>query len=155
RLNIPSFFPSSDVTGFCKYPAGENRMLSSRPGARAGNVLNPKQTWTKLNSTRKAAWRRWLWVLGFALLVQDVTAASGSDILMTSAPNPSGLSQPVLLSAFVSPPSAKGKVTFYEGTTVLGIAEVANGKANLNTILLPTGAGSLRAYYSGDSSNAA
>ena len=40
---------------------------------------------------------------------------------LAATPNPSVLGQPVTLTATVSPSAATGKVTFYDGTTVLGV----------------------------------
>ena len=54
------------------------------------------------------------------------------------------------MTATVSPSSATGNVTFYDGTTILGIRKLASGTAALTTALLPAGAGSLKAYYGGD-----
>ena len=50
----------------------------------------------------------------------------------------------------MSPVSATGKVTFYNGTTVLGTSAVRAGQAVLTTILLPTGTNSLFVRYDGD-----
>jgi len=44
------------------------------------------------------------------------------------------LSQAVTLQATVTPSNATGKVTFYDGTEILGVAPVANGVANFTTI---------------------
>ena len=71
---------------------------------------------------------------------------------LTATPNPSTFGQSVTLTATVSPSAATGKVTFYDGTTVLGVGSLAGGTATLNTISLPTGSRSLRAYYAGDAS---
>jgi hypothetical protein len=48
-----------------------------------------------------------------------------------------------------------GKVTFYDGATILGIAKVSSGAATFSTFLLPAGMRKLRAHYSGDLLNAA
>ena len=60
--------------------------------------------------------------------------------------------QTITLSASVSPPAATGKVTFYEGTSMLGIATLVAGGTvvQFRTSLLPAGSGTLKAYYSGD-----
>ena len=58
------------------------------------------------------------------------------------------------LRATVTPSSATGNVTFYDGTTVLGVASLSAGTAVLETALLPTGDLSLRAYYGGNASDA-
>ena len=54
------------------------------------------------------------------------------------------------MTATISPSSATGNVTFYDGTTILGIRKLASGTATLTTALLPAGARSLKVYYGGD-----
>jgi hypothetical protein len=58
---------------------------------------------------------------------------------------------PVTLTATVSPSDATGKVTFYDGVMLLGIAPVAKGVASYSTTMLPVGNRKLRATYGGDS----
>jgi hypothetical protein len=53
------------------------------------------------------------------------------------------------LTATVTP-GATGKVTFYDGVTILGIGTLSGGQASISTVMLPSGNGSLRAYYQGD-----
>ncbi len=77
-------------------------------------------------------------------------ALTPSGIALSSSMSTSVFGQPVTFTASVTPSSASGKVTFYSGTSVLGIAILANGQATLSTILLPAGRQSVRAYYSGD-----
>ena len=76
-------------------------------------------------------------------------ASTPSALTVVAAPSPSIFGQPVTLTATVSPTAATGRVTFYDGASILGGAAVASGTAALTT-LLPAGARSLRAYYSGD-----
>lgn len=59
------------------------------------------------------------------------------------------------MTATVSPLSATGNVTFYDGTTMLGIRKLSGGTATLTTALLPAGVGALKAYYGGDTTYAA
>ncbi len=85
-----------------------------------------------------------------AVLNQVVTApGTSSATTLTSSLNPSNLGQSVTLTATVSPVAAAGSVTFYNGTTVLGIATLVAGKASLSTVLLPFGQLALTARYSG------
>ncbi len=70
--------------------------------------------------------------------------------MLVSSANPSVFGQAVTLTANVSPAAAMGNVTFYEGSTVLGIGTLRGGVAELRTTLLPTGTGTLKAYYAGD-----
>jgi uncharacterized repeat protein (TIGR01451 family) len=78
------------------------------------------------------------------------TATSTSLI---ASPHPSTYGQPVSLTATVTD-GATGKVTFYDGVTVLGIGTLSGGQANLSTVMLPSGNRTLRAYYQGDSTYA-
>ncbi len=78
-------------------------------------------------------------------IVQDL-----STIGLTSSQNPSTLGQPVTFTATVTPAGATGKVTFSFGTTLIGTALDASGKATLTTALLPSGTAQVTAIYSGD-----
>jgi hypothetical protein len=85
-----------------------------------------------------------------SFMVNAVTRPS--TIRLTSSVNPANLGQPVTLTATVSPAGVTGgKVTFYDGTSMLGTRALSSGQAALTTALLGSGAGSLRAYYSGGS----
>src|SRR5271166_5685270 len=95
----------------------------------------------------RRVWSSLLLCSGFAA-GQTATTTS-----LTSSPNPANLGQVVTLTATVTS-GATGKVTFYDGTTILGIAAVSGGQASWSTVLLPSGARSLRAYYQGDTGHA-
>ena len=93
-------------------------------------------------------------LLALCLLLIAVQALAQSPATTTTtlsvAPTSSTLSQPVTLTAVVSPPPSGGKVTFYDGTTILGVSAVgAAGTATLTTSLLPSGTRSLQARYWG------
>jgi uncharacterized protein (TIGR03437 family) len=83
-------------------------------------------------------------------LAAPAPGATASAITLQSSSNPSNLSQTVTLTATVSPPTATGKVTFFDGATPLGVAVLSNGKATFATTLLPSGTRSLKALYGGD-----
>jgi hypothetical protein len=78
-----------------------------------------------------------------------------TTVALSASPNPSRFGAPVLLSATVTPATANGRVTFYDGVTVLGTKPLVSGAASISTILLPSGSRKLKAYYAGDASNAA
>jgi uncharacterized protein YjdB len=78
-----------------------------------------------------------------------------TSVILSSSANPSVYGQSVTLSAAVTPSTATGTVTFYDGVAILGTAPVSNGRTAFTTGLLPAGAQSLRAYYAGDANNAA
>ena len=86
-------------------------------------------------------------------ITNSTVILSAAAVSLASATNPSVFGQAVTLTATVTPSAATGKVTFYEGTTVLGTSPLSSGVASLSTILLPAGSGTLRAYYGGDGSH--
>ncbi len=97
-------------------------------------------------------------MIGLSLLLGAATAffsSTATGIALQSSPNPSNLGQAVTLTAAVTPEAATGKVTFYDGTTVLGVATLSGGEAVLTTALLPSGSRVLQAYYGGDTTYAA
>jgi large repetitive protein len=85
-----------------------------------------------------------------------VITRSSTAVALTSSPQPSSFTQPVSLSATVTPvaPGAgapTGTVQFFDGGTALGTAAVqANGRATLTTGGLSAGVHTITASYSGD-----
>ncbi len=90
----------------------------------------------------------------FAVPAMLIAASAPSSITLASTPSTSIFGRPVLLVATVTPSTATGSVTFYDGVNVLGTAKLTGGQATLTTILLPAGSRSLRAYYGGDNNDA-
>src|SRR5579862_1809624 len=86
-----------------------------------------------------------------ALFASFGEAQSASSVTLTPASNPSEYGSPLTLTAMVSP-GATGRVTFYDGTAVLGVSQLAAGSATFTTSLLPSGTRQLHAHYSGDTS---
>ena len=82
-----------------------------------------------------------------ASMVQVINQGIPAAIALTSSANPATLSQNVTLTA--TEPGT-GTVTFYDGTTVLGIRTLLGGQASLTTNMLVPGTRPLRVYYSGD-----
>ena len=79
-----------------------------------------------------------------ALTIAGTTTTS----LSTSLGSPSPFSANQSLTATVSPLST-GRVTFYDGARVVGIATLSSGTATISGKLLGTGTHSLRAYFQG------
>jgi hypothetical protein len=79
-----------------------------------------------------------------------VGASMPSGIRLTSSPNASEVGRTVSLVAVVTPTTASGSVTFYDGAEALGTAMLTGGEAKLTTSLIAAGSRSLTAYYSGD-----
>ena len=88
------------------------------------------------------------------LLVPALLSAAGTTTTLSSSANPAEYGHAVTLTAAVTPATATGKVTFYDGTTVLETETLVSGKAVFTTTLLTSGAQSLKAHYEGDPSDA-
>jgi streptogramin lyase len=73
--------------------------------------------------------------------------------VLDSNVNPSLSAQSVTLTATVSPASATGTVTFFEGTSSIGTGTLSGGSATLVTSSLAVGSHSITAVYGGDTYN--
>jgi sec-independent protein translocase protein TatA len=77
-------------------------------------------------------------------------------VTLSAAPNPAVVGQPTVLTAIIAPAptgASMGTVSFFNGATALGTANVAaGGVATLVVNGLPVGALHLTAAYSGNSS---
>ena len=85
-----------------------------------------------------------------------LVATATSSTTVTYSPSSPVYGDDVTLTATVAPVSPltgtpTGTVTFYNGTTSLGTATLSGGVASLAPLALPTGANSITAQYSGDS----
>jgi hypothetical protein len=74
-----------------------------------------------------------------ALSASAATAAQGGDLTFTAS---------------VTPATATGTVTFFDGSTALGTNALSSGTATMSTSSLATGSHSITASYSGDAMNA-
>ena len=92
---------------------------------------------------------------GTSNAVSQTVGQATTATTLTSSLNPSALSQTITLTASVAGSAPTGAVTFMDGTTTLGTANVTNGSATLNYSFTSMGAHSLTANYAGDASNAA
>jgi hypothetical protein len=94
---------------------------------------------------------------GFSLILAALPCllSAQTTVILSTSPNPSVLGVPVVLSVAVTPSNATGHVTFYDGVAVLGTKSLASGATSFSTILLSAGIHQLKAYYGGDSANAA
>ena len=86
----------------------------------------------------------------FAIPAALIGGTNPSSTALSSSLTASVYGTPVTLTAVVAPPTVTGKVTFYDGTTVLGTTRLTAGLATLITHLLPSGVRTLKAYYGGD-----
>ena len=69
---------------------------------------------------------------------------------LSSTPNPSTSGSPIQLSAAVTPSSATGSVSFFDGSVVIATASISNGLASVGVPSLTNGNHSITAVYSGD-----
>ena len=76
-----------------------------------------------------------------------------AGVTLSASPSPATFGSPMTLTATVTPSSATGKVTFYDGGVVLGTASLSGGTATLVVPLNTSGTRSLVARYLGDSNN--
>ena len=72
-----------------------------------------------------------------------------ATVTLTASPNPATYGQPLSLTVSVTS-GATGKVTFYDGVSVLGTATISGTQAKLTSRSLSSGSRSLWAHYSGD-----
>ena len=105
-------------------------------------------------SIRMSPWVALVAVAGCMPGISAAGSTPASVTLATSTSTPT-FGRPVTLTASATPPVATGKMTFFDGTTILGIQTLSKGQAALTTTLLPAGKRALRAYYGGDSTYAA
>jgi hypothetical protein len=93
------------------------------------------------------------WFLLLAALPHLLDAQT--TVTLSTSPNPSVFGAPVVLAATVTPSSATGRVTFFDGVNILGTKPVSSGAVSLSTVLLSAGSHKLTAYYRDDVNSAA
>lgn len=76
-----------------------------------------------------------------------LSAQTPATVSLSASANPSIFGQPVTLSASVTPPQATGRIVFYDGSTVLGGANLTNGNASVTAFLPFAGSRSLTAQF--------
>jgi len=91
--------------------------------------------------------KRYSVALVFLALALGVYAAEPTTTVLTSSASPVLYGQPLTLTATVSPPSAPGVVTIYDGVTLLETEPVSVGAATLKISQLAPGVHSLTARY--------
>ncbi len=89
-----------------------------------------------------------------AVRIYAASALSPTTVALATSLNSSNYGEAVTLTATVSPVAAAGKITFYDGTALLGTETLASGQAMLTTTLLVSGVRSLSAHYTGSSTYA-
>ncbi|MCL2659846.1 MAG: Ig-like domain repeat protein [Acidobacteriaceae bacterium] len=95
------------------------------------------------------------YLLGFVdgtLTVTPDAIGVDTSVALTASNSTPAYGDSVMLTAIVAPHAATGTVSFYAGTTLLGVATAVNGTAALTTSTLPVGVDTITAVYNGDSS---
>jgi hypothetical protein len=94
---------------------------------------------------------------GSTAALTEVITATATSTSITAAPNPGDVNQPVTLTATVSSQplaaamlNASGSVSFYDGATLLGSANVTANAASLNVSFTTVGVHNLTAVYGGN-----
>ena len=88
-------------------------------------------------------------MLAFFATARPAEAQPSSTVLTKSLTSPSTLGAALTLTATVTPGTATGKVTFFDGAAILGTGTLSGGAATLTTRLLGSGDHKLRARYLG------
>ena len=87
--------------------------------------------------------------VGAVAVAFSLTNLLAASVNLSTNPNPSVFGAPVTLTATVTPSNVPGRVTFYDGVTILGTRLLSAGTASISTILLPAGTRRLTALYNG------
>jgi uncharacterized protein (TIGR03437 family) len=95
--------------------------------------------------------------LSLCLITVAASAQTATEATTTiqSSVEAATLGQAVKFTATVSPASATGTVTFFDGVNILGIEPLSDGQAILTTSLLTAGTHSITALYGGNRSDTA
>ena len=81
---------------------------------------------------------------------QWASTKTSTTIALTSSLNPSTVGQATVLTATISPSTATGVVTFFDGNTMLGSPTLSAEAASLSVSTLTAGTHSITAVYNGD-----
>lgn len=92
--------------------------------------------------------------LSGTLTISNFSIQPSTSTTLAASPNSTIYGQPVVLTGSVTPSTATGAVTFYDGATALGSAPIASGQATLSVSTLTAGTHPLSADYTGDISDA-
>ena len=140
--------PASGVTVTFTAPTGGATATLSAPSAVTNTSGVASVTATANNTV--GSYTVTASALGLAANFQ-LSNVNPVSVSLSTASNSSTFGAPVTMTAAVTPATATGKITFYDGVTVLGTKPLSSGSATFSTVLLPAGARKLTAYYSGDS----
>ncbi len=92
-------------------------------------------------------------LISFAMgLYPEIASAQAtpSTTVLVVAPSSPALGTPVQLTAMVSPTTATGSVSFFDGSNYLGRSPLVNSTATITTLQLGAGQHALTAQYNGD-----
>jgi hypothetical protein len=129
-FNLASGLPNGLIVGLTFKPA--NTDLSNQAG-----------------TVDETASNSWLSLTNGSITIGGATTTTA----LGTAPNPSGIGQPVTLTAWVSSGTAgtiTGVVSFYDGTQLIGLSALQDGQATLTTPFVNLGGHNITATYEGD-----
>ena len=98
---------------------------------------------------------RYIWqsIWFAAIAVNAGGTLDAASLTLNASPNPAMFGERITLTANVVPSTATGKITFYDGSVVLGTAAISGGQASLSVAIAATGNRTLLARYLGDAQN--
>ena len=117
-----------------------------------GNPMNVPSLFLKC-ATRRREPKALIYFLLSCCLLAGVVRGGATSTILQATPSPVTFGASLTLTATVTPSSATGKVTFYDGSLVLGTSSLSGGVAVETVHLYSTGRRSLFARYEGDSTN--
>jgi hypothetical protein len=150
-VSIVAQVTPSSATGTVQFFSGGTTLLATIP-LDSGGYAHYMSTILPVGTTSLTAS-----YLGDA--INFPSASSAVVVTITKAPTTTSLSvspttsnfgQAVTLSASVLPALATGTIQFFNGSTLLGSAVIANNLAQITTTTLPVGSNSITAVYGGD-----
>jgi hypothetical protein len=83
-------------------------------------------------------------------IVSQVVNKANTITTLSCSPNPSNYGQLVTCIATVSPSTATGTASFYDGSILLGTVSLSGGSTSFSTSSLTSGSHAITAVYSGD-----
>ena len=116
-----------------------------------GDVVNGDADGTCRVTATQPGSGAWLAATPLSAEVTVGSSTSGSPESVTASPSPAAIGESVTLTANVSAP--KGKVQFFDGTTLLGTKTTSNATASLATTKLAVGSHSITIAFTATGSS--
>jgi hypothetical protein len=136
-----AFYDSSTLLGTVSLSGGVATLTTSSLSAGTHNISAQYGSTTAFNGSTSST-------------VSESIGSPGSATVLASSPNPSVLGSPVTLTATVTSggTTPQGSVTFYNGASQIGTANLSAGVGSISLTSLPAGTSTLTATYSSSNS---